>query len=225
MNQHSILRGRALLLCAALIAMAGCSTQVKVSNLTREQQTPGARVDGIPFRVAERFELLLYEKVDGKYVQREVTQTLDTFADPDRLYLLSLQGMPLSQGTVTLKINPDGTLARLKVASTSKGQDALTEVGAGLKKIAEADAAREKADATHVTAAETAVSSEEDRRVAALQAQHEAELAALELDALPPTATAVVRRAAEQKVAKLRVVANQRARRAALPLPFPDAGI
>ena len=197
--------------------LAGCSTKVHVSTI--EVDLPAdSRVDGLPFRVAERYELTLYKKDGGKYVKvKSDSPSRETLANPDRLYVLKLQGQPLSQGKVTVKMRADNTLETLNVSSTSKGQDILTELGAGMKKIADAGAARDKA-------AETEVSGDEDQRVTALQALHEAELAALALDSLPAGASAVDRRTAEQKLAKSRILANQKARRAGLPPPFPGAG-
>ena len=46
----------------------------------------------------------------------------------------------------------------------------------------------------------------------------------MELAALPADATAVARKTAENKVANLRLEANQKARKAGLPLPFPEVG-
>jgi hypothetical protein len=130
----------------------------------------------------------------------------------------------LSDGTVKVKINPDSTLSSVSVDSTSRGQDVLTELGKGAKSIAAAEAARDAARTTADKTAETGVVATEDSRIAALDAHRDALLAQLELEALAVGASPLDRAKAEQKLIRARVLANQRARRAELPLPYPDAG-
>lgn len=208
-----------LALALAITALAGCSTQVKVSEIDVALAADSV-VNGIPFRVPGHFNLKLYQLVDGTYKKVEVTPAVETMADMSKLYLLKVEGQPLSQGSVTLKLTVDGLVDTLKVVSTSKGQDLLSELGSGIKKVAEAEATRDKADATRLTAAEADLAGSEDRTLAALQARQEADLAALELEALPATATTVMRKSAEQKLERLRLLANQKARRARLQPPF-----
>lgn len=209
---------------AGTIGLQGCATKVNVKELAVDLPA-GAPVNGIPFRAPARFALEVYELTkDGKYEKLDTTTTADTLADTSRLYLLQVDGQPLSQGTVTFKLNTDATIDTLKIVSSSKGQEALTELGAGIKSVADAQAASKKADTTKQTAAETALAGSEDRVVAARKAKNDAELAALDLEALPATATAVQRRTAEQKVEMTRLLANQMARRADLPAPFPATG-
>lgn len=209
---------------AGTIALQGCATKINVKEIAVDLPA-GAPVNGIPFRVTGRFELDVYAlNTDGKYEKLNMKTTAETLADTSRLYLLQVDGQPISQGSLTFKLNPDATIDTLKVVSTSKAQEALTELGTDIKSVVDAQAASKKADATKQTAVETALANSEDRTVAALQAKNDAELAALVLEALPVTATAVERRAAEQKVEKTRLLANQMARRAGLPAPFPATG-
>ncbi len=228
MNPHfsnRLLRPTAVLaLAGALAGLQGCATQVSVQEI-RVDLPAGSPVNGIPFRVPARFALDVYQlKSDGTYGKPlDTTTTVDTLADTSRLYLLKVDGQPLSQGTVTFKLNPDATIDTLKIVSSSKAQDVLTELGTGVKSVADAQAAGKKADTTKLTAAETTLAASEDRITAAMQAKNDAVLAALELDALADTATALQRKTAELKVAKLRLVANQMARRAGLSAPFPAA--
>ena len=92
------------------------------------------------------------------------------------------------------------------------------------KSIAAAESARDTARATADKTAETAVVATEDSRIAALDAQRDALLAQLELEALAVAASPLDRAKAEQKLIRARVFANQKARRADMPLPYPDAG-
>ena len=206
----------AVMLVASTLA-AGCSTQVKVSELDQNKLAPGTSIDGIPFRGVERYEIALYRRTDKGYKQVEADKTVANLANLDRLYLLQMQGQPLSQGTVLVKLRSDGTLEKVSVDSKSVGPETLSAIGKGIKDLEDAKVTREKAEAD-------APSSDEDKRLAALEALQAAELAALELDALQSSATAVQRRTAEQKLTKARLTANQKARRANLSLPFQDAG-
>lgn len=208
---------------AALVLASGCSTTVSVENLS-PNLAPASKVDGIPFRAKERYRVRLYKLEGGKYQEVEVKETFATLANQDQLYVLKMKGSPLSDGTVKVKINADSTLSFVSVDSTSRGQDVLTELGKGAKSIAAAEAARDTARSTADKTAETGVVATEDSHIAALDAQRDALLAQLELEALAVGASPLDRAKAEQKLIRARVLANQKARRAELPLPYPDAG-
>lgn len=208
---------------STLFLAGGCSTTVNVENLS-PTLAPTSKVDGIPFRAKERYQVKLYKLDGGKYVPVEIKESLVTLANQNQLYVLRMKGSPLSDGTVKVKINPDSTLSFVSVDSTSRGQDILTELGKGAKSIATAQDARDTALATADKNAETGLVATEDSRIAAIDAQRDAILAQLELEALSEGASALDRTKAEHKVIRARVVANQKARRAELPLPFPDAG-
>ena len=208
---------------AALALASGCSTTVSVENLSSNLEA-AFKVDGIPFRAKERYRVRLYKLEGGKYQEVEVKDTFATLANQDQLYVLKMKGAPLSDGTVKVKINPDNTLSFVSVDSTSRGQDVLTELGKGAKSIAAAEAARDTARSTADKGAEVGVVATEDSRIAALDAQRDALLAQLEFEALATGASPLDRAKAEQKLIRARVLANQKARRAELPLPYPDAG-
>jgi hypothetical protein len=200
----------------AIVWLAGCSTQVRVSELDNELKA-GSDVDGLPFRAMRRYKLSLYRMVDGKYVPVHADKGAATLPDPDRLYVLRMLGMPLSDDTVTVTLNEDSTIKKLVVDVKGKDKEA---VDALTKAIGDVDAARTAREAT----AETATATGEAARLAAQKARLDAEIAEVELVALAADATAVARKTAENKVANLRLEANQKARKAGLPLPFPDVG-
>jgi len=208
---------------AALVFAGGCSTTVNVERLS-PNLAPASKVDGIPFRAKERYRVRLYKLEGGKYQEVDVKETFVTLANQDQLYVLKMKGSPLSDGTVKVKINPDSTLSFVSVDSTSRGQDVLTQLGNSAKSIAAAESARDTARTTADKTAETAVVATEDSRIAALDAQRDALLAQLELEALAVAASPLDRAKAEQKLIRARVFANQKARRADMPLPYPDAG-
>ena len=86
------------------------------------------------------------------------------------------------------------------------------------------EATRDKDASTKTKASEVEAVSSEDSRLAALEAKQAADLAGVEFAELPATATQAQRTSAEQKIVKLKLVANQKARRAGLQPPFADAG-
>ena len=217
---------RRLILVASAAFLAGCSTQVQVGEIdtVAHPLADNPEVNGLPFRVKQRYKLTLYRRENEKYVAVDASKTAATLADPDHLYVLRVRGSPLSDGTVTVKLNADNTLQQLTVDSKSKGQDALAAVGVGVKDLADARAVRAKADADRITTSNTSTTAAEDSRLSALQAKQAVTLAQAQLDALSASATAVDRLTAQQNVDKLKLAANQAARRASEPLPYPDVG-
>ncbi|QGJ18590.1 MULTISPECIES: hypothetical protein [unclassified Polaromonas] len=181
-------------------------------------QSPGTEVKGIPFRTKERYQATLYRLIDGSYHPVEAKDTVVTLANQEQLYLLGLNGSPLSDSTVSVALNPDNTLQSVSVDSKSKGEDALTELSSQAKAISDARDARD-------TAGKTALNTSEDARLAAMDAKKDAVLAQLALDTLSDSATLKDRTTAELTLARAKLVANQKARRAELPLPYPDAGL
>jgi hypothetical protein len=213
----------ALMAMTLVATLPGCSTQVQVSALSSDLKDNEA-VNGLPFRSRERYSIKLYRLQGGTYEAVETKEQTASLANLDVLYVLRVKGGALSDGTVTAKMRSDNTFESLKVESTSKGQEALTALGKGFKDLADAKATRDKDASDKTKAAEGDVVASEDSRVAALDAKQATDLAAVELAELPATSTQAQRTAAEQKVVKLKLVANQKARRAGLQPPFPDAG-
>jgi hypothetical protein len=206
-----------LLALGTLSFLSGCSTQVQVSPL-EQNLAANQVVNGLPFRSRERYQVTLYRFDGTTYQPVETKEQTASLANLDVLYVLRVKGAALSDGTVTVKMRTDNTLESVNVKSTSKGQEVLTALGKGMKDLADAEAARDKV-------AETDVVGGEDKQLAALEAKQAADLAVVELSELAATATQAQRTAAEQKVVKLKLVANQKARRAGLTqLPFSDAG-
>lgn len=211
---------RRIALFAASLAAAllgGCSTQVRVSELDNDL-TAGSEVSGLPFRSMRRYKLSLYQLApNGKYEQVQADKGAATLPDPERLYVLQMKGQPLSDDTVTVTLNPDSTVKKLVIDVKGKDKEMLDAV---TKAIGDVDAARTAKE----TSAESATATGEAARLAAQKARQDAELAMLELKALPDDATPIARKTAENKVANLKLEANQKARKAGGALPFPDVG-
>jgi len=210
---------RTALFAASLAAalLGGCSSQVRVSELDNDLKA-GSEVNGLPFRSMRRYKLALYRLApNGKYEQVQADKGVATLPDPERLYVLQMKGQPLSDDTVTVTLNPDSTVKKLVIDVKGKDKEALDAV---TKAIGDVDATRTAKE----TSAETATTTGEAARLAAQKARQDAELAMLELAALPADATPVARKTAENKVANLKLEANQKARKAGVALPFPDVG-
>lgn len=208
---------------AMMLTTVGCSTTVSVKDFEGKpaEATP---VNGIPFRMKEHYRVSLYRLNGGKYEKLETRENHAVLPNLERVYVLQMSSAMLADGKLTFKMNPDNTLQFVKVDSTNKSAELITALGSAQKAIADAEAAKDKAEAAKKTAADADVAAREDARVAALDAEQAANLAVVELEALLPTATPVDRAKAEQKVAKAKLVANQKARRAGLALPFPEVG-
>lgn len=216
---ENILRTIALVAACLVATLAGgCSSQVRVSELDNDLKA-GSDVNGLPFRAMRRYKVALYRLApNGKYEQVQADKGAATLPDPERLYVLQIKGQPLSDDTVTVTLNPDSTIKKLVVDVKGKDKDALDAV---TKAIGDVDAAHTAKE----TAAETSTTTGEAARLAAQKARLDAEMAVLELAALPADATPVARKTVENKVANLKLEANQKARKAGIsPLPFPDVG-
>ena len=200
-----------------VIGATGCSTKIRVTPLNGVYAS-GAEIQGIPFRTKERYQATLYRLVSGSYEAVDTSETVVTLANQEQLYLLSLNGSPFSDSTVVVTLAQDNTLTSVSVDSKSKGEDALTELSAQAKALSDAKEARG-------TVAKAGVITFEDARLAALDANKDAVLAQLTLDALAESSTLKDRIAAELALARAKLVANQKARRAELPLPYPDGGL
>lgn len=206
-----------------LVLMPGCSTQVNVTQLD-QNQAANSEVNGLPFRSRERYQVKLYRRDGLTYRPVETKEQTASLANLDVLYALHVKGSAFSDGTVTVKMRSDNTLEAVTVKSTSKGPEALMAAGKGIKDLADAEATREKAAVTQAKAAEAEVVSSEDSRRDAVEAKLAADLASVEYAELSVTATQTQRTTIEQKVVKLKLIANQKARRAGLQPPFIDGG-
>ena len=210
----------AVLGATAAIAMTGCSTTAQVTELANKPET-GTAVNGLPFRAKQRYKVTLYRLEDNnKYAEVEQKQHYANLADLNKLYVLKLDGSMLSDGTLNFKITPDNTLLNVKVSSTSKAPEAITSAGKVRKDFADASTQRAVDASSELNANEASIGKQEDAAVAALDAKNAAELAEAEQASLPPSATLVERTTAAQKVARAKVLANQKARRAGLAQPY-----
>lgn len=208
-----------LLLLILTFGGSGCSTKIKVSQLD-PKLAKNAVVDGLPFRTKERYYIKLYRLNGLTYEPVDTKSHTADLANLDQLYVMRIVGSPLSDGTVTIKLNEDNTLGSVKVESTSKGQDALKALGQAEKDIAEAEESRNKKEDDQATATENERVASEDKILAALTAKHDYELAVQKLAALSETATILERTEAEQLIEKNRLIANNKARQAGLPANF-----
>ncbi len=199
---------------ALALLLAGCSGSINVTELDLDEK-PGKVVNGVPFRVKERYQVEVYEK--GKKGYALIHSETRTLANPDKLYVLHYFGGPLANSTTKFVMQPDGSINDVSMSVTSQGEEALTEVGKQVEAVAT------KVDANR-TAREAERRTDEDATVAALEALNDVHQKQLELSALPPDAAPADRARIEDELELLKLKANIGARRAGQPRPFPEVG-
>lgn len=217
MKTKSVQHALRACLCAVAVLLAGCSTQVSVKELDLQTVKAGDAVDGLPFRTLQRYQLDMYRRDGDQYVKVQQDQRMATLADLKHVYVLQMSGMPLSNDTVGVTLNKDNTIKKISVDIKGQNKEALDKLTSFAGEIDAGKTAK-------ATAAETATSGGEALRLASLQAQQTADLAALELAALPADASALTRKTAENKLVLAKLTANQAARKAGQALPFADIG-
>jgi hypothetical protein len=205
-----------VLAALALVSLLGCSARIAVKELKPTDES----VDGVPFRVKERYVLEVYQKTDAGYVK--VGEQLATLPNPDRVYLLQHFGKAFANSGTKFKLRGDGTLETVALSSESTSADALAALGEQVDAIAEQAKALESAREEKDQAKEAARQATEQGEVDYVTAYNAAALAQAELDELPKDASASTRLAKENEVKLLKLQANIAARRADLPRPFPN---
>ena len=204
--------GSIVVAAISLVSVWGCSARIAVTEL----KPTVATVDGVPFRVKERYVLEVYQKTDRGYVK--VGDQLATLPNPDRVYLLQHFGKPFANSSTKFTVRGDGTLQSVALSSESTSGAALTTLGEQVSTIA--DKAKERK-----AGKETAQQAAEQGDVDYVAAYGAATQAQLELDELAKDEPASVKLAKQNEVTLLKLKANIAARRADLPRPFPDVGL
>jgi hypothetical protein len=200
-------------LAALALLAAGCSAEVDVVELPPlEPGKTHAVIDGIPFRVHERYELAVWQRQpDGTF--KQVHQERRSAPDQDRLFVLRYTGMPLSSATAEVKLGSDGTLSLVKLSEVdTQVPEALSEVATQLTAVETARTTRETAEETEAAAGRTA---KLDYYTALKEALDQADV----LAALPPDDA--TRLGEERKLKLLQITANYKAAAAGLAPPFP----
>ncbi len=207
------------------LLLQGCASTIH-SHQVQPDLVAGQPVDGVPFRIRDRFTMELYRKTDKGYVL--VNTQLATLADPTRLYVLNFTGQVLADSSVKFEQLPDGSLSTVKLGSTSHAAEAVTAASSGvdafvatdkaIKAARKADAADAKAAAAAVIADADAASGQSQSAVALTYAARvlEQQLAELPSDAKPSERLALQ---GQVDVAKMKAVAA--AAKAGLDNPFP----
>ena len=100
-----------------IIILSGCSAKYEVTDITNA--APGASVNGIPYRVKGTYKthLYTYDKVKSAY-EYDVRDV--TIPGPDRVYAVGFNARYLSDNTLNITQNPDGTLNIVKLSSDDK---------------------------------------------------------------------------------------------------------
>jgi hypothetical protein len=222
------MRKQYLLVIAVFLCLAGCSSQIKVTEIS-DKLPAGSDVEGIPFRTPKRFIAVIYEKQSLGY--KQVYEMPVTLPDPDHLYLLGFSSQMLSNSTIDLSLNTDNTIQTISLKSEQKATAAATATGTQIAAATTALQARQKtaadlakADADAAKAAAEATTTAATLAIAADKAKQAADLAAIELQVVrdDPNSTTGQRLTAQYKLRSAMLDANEAARKAGRPLYFPE---
>ena len=104
---------------ALALLLAGCSGSINVTELDLDEK-PGKVVNGVPFRVKERYQVEVYEK--GKKGYALIHSETRTLANSDKLYVLHYFGGPLANSTTKFVMQPDGSINDVSMSVTSQGE-------------------------------------------------------------------------------------------------------
>lgn len=202
------------------LTFGGCSGQFTVTEIDTNAPA-GTRINGIPFRIKERFKLNLYHfnPVERRY---ELVKgfggagdegnegTHITMANTDRLFVLKFHGDALADVKPSFDLNIDGTLKEAKLEVVGEhGLKAVTELTKQIDEFKKRREEEKQPPADNVL-------------TTALTAKHEAENAVIALQELSPDASAGERRTRRQAADLAKLKANLAARAAKLPLPYPE---
>lgn len=212
----------------AFVLISGCSTQYTVSEMTETEKYGSAEnqqpaVDGVPFRIKERYEVALYQydpttKRYKKYVDEysgvktgsEEPNPMITMANPERLFKLQFTGSALADASPKFKLRKDGTLELVDTGEvTDHSLEALSKL---TTEINEYETVRKESKPAKATA---------DAQTAYLEALHEAENAFIAYEELSPDATDTERLEKRQAMEKAKLSVNLKAEVAKLPVPYP----
>ncbi len=204
------------LLCLQILFLAGCASQLVVTEIGNNVE-PGESINGIPFRVPKRFEVMIFEKTDYGYEEMKTKPLPITIADPDRLFALNFKSQPFSSAKVAVTVNPDNTIQEVSVTSTSTGAKTLTALGAQIDSLATVEQTRRSVEKGAETATATAL-------LAADKAKLAADLATLQYQIIraKSSASPVDLLKASQAERTARLNANEKARLAGRSPYFPE---
>ena len=113
--------------------MSACSTEFYSTSI--DPQAPsGTKVNGIPFRILQPHLMTVYKKTLYGYVR--VTQVRNNLPNQNQIYVLGLDGQLLSDATLKVQLNGDGTLKLVETSAVgSKITDVITALGVAVSPI------------------------------------------------------------------------------------------
>ncbi|MCK5232936.1 MAG: hypothetical protein KAR13_21865 [Desulfobulbaceae bacterium] len=204
---------RLLILIMAAI-LSACSAEYRVVELPSDAKS-GSVVDGVPFRMTQRYKLQIYRLDPNVGGYKQVGEIVKNLPNPEKIYVLKLNGGPLSDSTAKFKLNPDGTLQMVSVKSESKGTELIDAVGTQTKAVATALKEKKQTKEEDITTGQNLM-------LAALEAKQAVAIAEVKLAGLDPTVSPTERLQAEQELTLAKYKANLAFRRAGLPVPYSD---
>ena len=203
---------RASLLLPCLL-LAACSAATKVNDITTAE--PGATIHGIPFRLADRYRVRVFQlRPDGTY--EPVFTDVRDMPNQQRIFALNFKGDPLSDHEFKVVLNSDNTLKSTHLKTTQHISDAANALATQASAVNTALQQRRTAEAT-------ARSTSQTLEEAYIDAKGKAEIAVAQYNAaLAKTdATAVEIATAKATMELAMKKANNAAANAGKPLPYP----
>jgi hypothetical protein len=215
------------LIVVALVASlgGGCASEVKVRDISGPPPQPGVEFEGIPVRFPSRQAVEVYAlQPDGSYTL--VHSHVYVLPDQSRMFAVRVDADELSDHTLALEVEADGTPKKIKTTTSSQGGEVLSQVGSSLSGVATAVATLEQKQ-QEVEAAERKKGSDDlaNREKLYLEFRDTVEEALRQeakVNGLPSTTPNADRFAEVSKLRILKLKANQAARRAGELKPFPD---
>lgn len=216
------------LLLAGLFA-AGCTSSLEVTDITKAEA--GDEINGLPFRLDAPYSVRVFIKdKEGSYKESFSREMI--LPEQDRLYALGFSSGYYSDQDLDVTFKPDGTLQKVRLVTTGKGDEAITALATEVKDVGEAVSTyrntRDQAEIERLQKKEAL----REAQVADDAKQHELDQAALEallaveaaqrtLDGLGPDASEEERAAAAADLRAKKAAANTAYRLAGRAAPYP----
>lgn len=206
----------ALATIALILTTTACAARLSVTDI--RQNEPNTFVDGIPFRIRETQELIVYQrKADGTY--EEVYRKYHDLPNMDELYAVNLSGDVFSKHKLTVQMRADSTLHISKLHTELRGDEALKALGTQVEKLSTSVTGFEKKQSDVAAQIEAA-------RLAGVTTELKEEYRRAFVAALDAERDFLMERGGwtEEQVDALKRTANRIAPRAGKSKPFPEVG-
>ena len=209
----SQLRNFAFMLVLATL-VGGCSALNEVNDVT--SAGPGDPIAGIPFRLADRYRVRVFQlQPDGSYTN--VYEQSQDMPNQERILAANFSGAALSDHEFKVELNADNTLKTTHLKTVQKITDAANAVADQAAAINTARQQQQTGSTTARTARQTL-----DETYVDLKGKAEVAEAQYDAAVAKSASTAVEITTAKTAMALAKKKANDAAVNVGLPLPYPD---